>query len=217
MPRPRVREPEGVTGQLTTESYDRMMRSLMKKGYLDTSKLIKAGINSGTALEVGPGPGYSGIDRLTKTSNTFLKGLDISADMVRVAQRNATEFHVDDRAAYFLGDARQIVFDDETFDAVFSNGSLHEWSDPRIVLNEIHRVLKPGGVYYISDLRRDMSLFARVLLQRAIPKERKQGFLMSLNASYATDEIAPILSETKLSKCKVSREFWTIAITAKKT
>jgi ubiquinone/menaquinone biosynthesis C-methylase UbiE len=145
----------------------------MKKGYLDTSKLIKAGISSGTALEVGQGHGYLGIDWLTKTSNTFLKGLDISADMVGVAQRNAIEFHVDDRAEYFQGDARQIVFDDETFDAVFSNGSLHEWSDPRTVLNEIHRVLKTGGVYYISDLRRDMSLFARVLLQRAIPKESK--------------------------------------------
>jgi len=216
MPRPRVREPEGVIGQVTTESYDRMMRRLMEKGYLDTSKLIRAGINWGTTLEVGPGPGYLGIDWLTKTSNTFLKGLDISADMARLAQRNATEFHVDNRSEYFQGDARQIVFGDETFDAVFSNGSLHEWSDPKAVLNEIHRVLKPGGVYYVSDLRRDMSLIARAFLQRTIPRERKQGFLMSLNASYTTDEITPILSQTELSKGKITREFWTIAIAGKK-
>ena len=177
MTKARVVEPEGVTGEFTVESYDKMMRGLMEKGYLDTSKLTEAGITSGVALEVGPGPGYLGIDWLTKTKDTILKGLDLSADMIMVAQRNAKEFHVDDRVEYVLGDAKQMLFLDETFDAVFSNGSLHEWSNPKAVLSEIYRVLKPGGVYYISDLRRDITLFARLLLQIAIPRERKKGFL----------------------------------------
>ena len=62
MTRPRIVEPEGVTGELTVESYDMLMRSLMKKGYLDTSMIIQSGITFGTALEVGPGPGYLGIE-----------------------------------------------------------------------------------------------------------------------------------------------------------
>ena len=216
MTKARVVESEGVTGEFTVESYDKMMRGLMKKGYLDTSKLIEAGITSGNALEVGPGPGYLGIDWLTKTNNTFLKGLDLSADMITVAQRNAKEFHVDNRAEYVLGDAKHMLFHDEALDAVFSNGSLHEWSDPKAVLSEICRVLKPGGVYYISDLRRDITLFARLLLQIAIPKERKKGFISSLNASYTTEEITPVLSETRFNKAKVTRELWTIVITGRK-
>ncbi len=216
MTKARVVEPEGVTGEFTVESYDKMMRGLMEKGYLDTSKLTEAGITSGVALEVGPGPGYLGIDWLTKTKDTILKGLDLSADMIMVAQRNAKEFHVDDRVEYVLGDAKQMLFLDETFDAVFSNGSLHEWSDPKAVLSEIYRVLKPGGVYYISDLRRDITLFARLLLQIAIPRERKKGFLSSLNASYTTEEIAPILSGTPLKKANVMRELWTMVITGRK-
>ena len=216
MTKARVVEPEGVTGEFTVKSYDKMIRGLMEKGYLDTSKLTEAGITSGVALEVGPGPGYLGIDWLTKTKDTILKGLDLSADMIMVAQRNAKEFHVDDRVEYVLGDAKQMLFLDETFDAVFSNGSLHEWSDPKAVLSEIYRVLKPGGVYYISDLRRDITLFARLLLQIAIPRERKKGFLSSLNASYTTEEIAPILSGTPLKKANVMRELWTMVITGRK-
>ena len=216
MTKARVVEPEGVTGEITVESYDKMMRGLMKKGYLDTSKLIEAGITSGSALEVGPGPGYLGIEWLTRTNNTFLKGLDLSADMITVAQRNAKEFHVDNRAEYVLGDAKHMLFHDEACDAVFSNGSLHEWSDPKAVLSEIYRVLKPGGVYYISDLRRDITLYARLLLQIAIPRERKKGFLSSLNASYTTEEITPILRETQLNQAKVMKELWTIVITGRK-
>lgn len=213
MAKPRIIEPEGVTGETTVESYDRMMRRLLKRGYLDTSKLINAGIASGLALEIGPGPGYLGIDWLTKTSNTFLKGQDISPDMLRAAQRNAQEFRVSDRAEYVLGDAKILQFQDGTFDAVFTNGSLHEWSDPIRVLNEIDRVIKPGGVYYLSDLRRDIDIFARILLQIAIPPERKKGFLSSLNASYTIVEIGPILKESRLAHAKIGKDLWTLVIT----
>jgi len=50
-----------------------------------------------------------------------------------------------------------IPFGNEHFDAVFTNGSLHEWAEPRKKLDAIWRVLKPGGKMFISDLRRDMS------------------------------------------------------------
>jgi ubiquinone/menaquinone biosynthesis C-methylase UbiE len=216
MTRPRVIEQEGVTGEFTVESYDRMMRGLMEKGYLDTTKLLKAGIVNGTALEIGPGPGYLGIDWLTKTTGTHLTGLDMSADMLAAARKNAEEFRVEDRVEYVLGNARQILSGEATFDAVFSNGSLHEWTNPEIVMNEIFRVLKPGGIYYISDLRRDIQVHARLLIQIAIPKERRPGFLSSLNASYTTGEIIPILKQTRLRGAKVTRELWTLTITGTK-
>ena len=47
-------------------------------------------------------------------------------------------------------------FDDSSFDAVISNGSLHEWEDSKRVFNEIYRVLRQGGRYCITDLRRDV-------------------------------------------------------------
>ncbi len=140
MTKPRIIEPKGATGELTVESNDKLMRSLMNKGYLDTAAITQSGITHGTVLEVGPGPGYLGIGWLSKTQGTFLKVLDISQDMINKAQRNAQEFKVQDRVEYRLGNAKQIPFENGTFDAVFTNGSLHEWSDPKLVLDEIYRV-----------------------------------------------------------------------------
>ena len=188
----------------------------MNRGYLDTSTIIQTGITLGTALEVGPGPGHLGIEWLLKTQGTFLKGLDISQDMINMAQHNAQEFKAQDRVEYHLGDAKQIPFDDETFDAVFTNGSLHEWSDPKLVFDGIYRVLKPGGRYCITDLRRDITQFARIVLQFAIPKERKEGFVSPLNASSTQEELKQLIRNTNLTSAKVNTGLWTVAITGVK-
>ena len=47
MIKPRIIEQEGVTGELIVESYDKLMRRLMQKGYLDTSTIISTGIVKG--------------------------------------------------------------------------------------------------------------------------------------------------------------------------
>jgi hypothetical protein len=59
MVKPRVIETtEGIQGEFDVEMYDRMMRRMRNKGWLETGLILKAGIDKGTALEAGPGPGY---------------------------------------------------------------------------------------------------------------------------------------------------------------
>jgi len=90
------------------------------------------------------------------------------------------------------------------FDAVFTNGSLHEWLDPIKAFNEIHRVLKTGEKYFISDMKRDMTPFMRWFLKRnARPKEIHAGLITSINAAYTTKEIIGILSKTQLKNAIV--------------
>ena len=157
MAKPRVIETyEGITGKLITQHYDLMMRNMRDRGWIETNLLIKQGITSGLALEIGPGPGYLGLEWLKRTKGTNLNGLDISDDMIALARKHAVEYRLSDRAEYFKGDASKMPFEDSHFDAVFTNGSLHEWAHPEDILNEIARVLKAGGIYLISDLRRDM-------------------------------------------------------------
>jgi len=103
MTRPRVPETdEGIQGQVTVEIYDQMQRRLRDRGWIETREIIKSGITEGLALEIGPGPGYLGLEWLKNTRGTALKGLDISADMIAVAERNARTYGLDKRVEYVV-------------------------------------------------------------------------------------------------------------------
>jgi ubiquinone/menaquinone biosynthesis C-methylase UbiE len=214
----RVKETDsGITGEFTTKMYDIMMRDMRNKGWLETDILIKEGIANGLALEIGPGPGYLGLEWLKKTENTKLKGLDISEDMLNIARNNAQEYGLSPRTEYFSGDAGKLPFDDEHFDAAFTNGSLHEWANPREIMNEIFRVLKPEGKYVITDLRRDMPSLLKWLLYIMVkPGEMRPGFLTSVNAAYTTGELKTLLDSTKLSGGHISQNLLGITISGQK-
>ncbi|OPY28204.1 MAG: hypothetical protein A4E27_00371 [Methanobacterium sp. PtaU1.Bin242] len=127
MTKPRKKETdEGIQDSIIVHDYDEMMRNSRDKGYLYTAEIVESGIQSGRALEIGPGPGYLGLEWLKNTEGTRLTGLDISAGMVKVAEKNALEYGLGDRAEYVVGNAMALPFDDGVFDAVFSNASLHE-------------------------------------------------------------------------------------------
>jgi ubiquinone/menaquinone biosynthesis C-methylase UbiE len=202
MVKPRIVETEeGIQGEFNVETYDRFMRGMRDRGWIETNLVLKAGITQGLALEVGPGPGYLGLEWLKKTEGTKLKALEISPDMITIAERNAKEYGLQNRATYVKGDAREMPFDDNTFDAAFTNGSLHEWSQPKKVLNEIHRVIKPRGRYLISDLRRDMNPIMKWLMWVFTkPKEIRPGLSSSINASYTPEEIRAMLDESDLTR-----------------
>jgi ubiquinone/menaquinone biosynthesis C-methylase UbiE len=195
-----------------------MMRNLRDKGWIETELVLKTGINHGLCLEVGPGPGYLGLEWLNKTEGTTLRALEISADMIEMAEKNAGEYGLLDRVKYVEGDAQRMPFDDETFDGVFANGSLHEWSRPGKIFDEINRCLKPSGKYLISDMRRDMSPLVRWFLKLMTkPREIRPGLVSSINASYTVQEIKSILSKTNLKSATVKQTTMGFIITGEKT
>ena len=65
MTRSRVPETDqGIQGRITVEIYDQMQRRLRDKGWIETRDITKSGITRGLALEIGPGPGYLGLEWL---------------------------------------------------------------------------------------------------------------------------------------------------------
>ena len=218
MTKPRVKETDqGIQGEFTVEIYDRFQRKMRDRGWIETNAIIKSGIQTGHVLEIGPGPGYIGLEWLKSTNATHLTGLDISPDMIAIAERNANEYGLSDRVVYAQSSGSKMPFEDDRFDAVFTNGSLHEWENPRRTFDEIWRVLKPNGRVFVSDLRRDMPIFMKWFLWlSAEPKEIRPGLITSINAAYTPAELDDLIKETKLSGCKIAGDLIGLTIAGAK-
>jgi ubiquinone/menaquinone biosynthesis C-methylase UbiE len=106
-------------------------------------------------LEVAPGPGYFAVE-LARLGSYRITGLDISKTFVEIAQRNAERAGV--RAEFRLGSASAMPFESSLFDFLFCRAAFKNFSEPVRALQEMHRVLKPGGRALIVDLRREASL-----------------------------------------------------------
>jgi ubiquinone/menaquinone biosynthesis C-methylase UbiE len=123
--------------------------------FADTARLVAERVGpGGDVLEVAPGPGYLSIE-MAKRGYT-VTALDISKSFVRIARENAAEngVNVDVR----LGNASAMPLADASFDFVVCMAAFKNFTNPIGAINEMHRVLKPGGQASIFDLRKDASL-----------------------------------------------------------
>lgn len=205
-PRQRIPETEDESQFNYTHTYDQMMRRIRDMGLLQIQLILDRGMTQGLALEIGPGPGYIGLEWLKHTSETMLKGLDISSEMIKIAERNAKDYGLSDRVEYKKGDGSEIPFNDNSFDVLFTYHSLHEWSKPEETFNEIERVLKVGGKYSIFDLRRDIfPIIKSLMLFNTLPDEIRPKLIASINASYVEEEIRAILKRTRLSNSTIEK------------
>ena len=218
MIRPRVAETNnGIQNMPDVEAFDRFKRKMRDRRLIETDMIIKSGIIYGDALEIGPGPGYVGLEWLKKTKSSSLIGVEISPAMIAVAGKNAAEYGLSARTKYTCHNAvDSLPFENNSFDGVFATGSLHEWETPGNIFNEIYRVLKPGGRYFVSDLRRDISAAAKWLMLALCQRGIRRGFLSSLGASYTPGEIRLILDGTDLRGCDVKKDLMGLAISGAK-
>jgi ubiquinone/menaquinone biosynthesis C-methylase UbiE len=171
-------------------------------------------------LEIGPGPGWITIIMAKKNPTLHITGLEISEDMIRVANKNVEDEGVRDKIQFICGDAKNMYqFEDKSFDVIISHDSLHHWDNPKSVFHEITRILKPNGIFCIGDGRRDISLGAKIIfnvMKLFIPKQMSYYWKTSIQAGYTPDEITEILNDTKLKeKYEIKADLFDLLITNK--
>lgn len=208
---------EGIQSEVTVADFNIMQRGFRDKGILATDRIIKSGINEGCAVEIGPGPGYLGLEWLASTNGTTLTGVEISPAMIRQAESNRDDYKMHDRARYVEGNALSIPLEDQSADHIFSNGSLHEWENPYLVLAEAYRVLKPGGKLYVSDLKRNLNGIITMIMRTTTKgKAMKHGLLTSIQAAYTRDELLRLCEWSVFEKFSVRKSLFGLELTAEK-
>ena len=105
-----------------------------------------------TVLDLGSGAGGDVLIAARRVSpGGRAIGLDMTAEMLDLARRNAQSAGVDN-VEFLHGYLEQIPLPDATVDVVISNCVLNLAADKAVVLAEAARVLRPGGRFAVSDV-----------------------------------------------------------------
>jgi GT2 family glycosyltransferase/SAM-dependent methyltransferase len=96
-------------------------------------------------LDVASGAGY-GTAMLVSAGATSVVGVDRSEEAVRYS----LEHYADPNVSFMVGDAQRLPFGAAVFDVVVSFETLEHLPDPGGFLDEVRRVLRPGGVFVVS-------------------------------------------------------------------
>jgi ubiquinone/menaquinone biosynthesis C-methylase UbiE len=101
-------------------------------------------------LEIGFGPGQA-IQKVAElTPNGFVAGIDLSDVMVAQASKRNSAAIRSGRVLLQQGSESPLPFEDNKFNKVFAVNSMQFWSNPMDGLQEVRRVLKPGGRVVIT-------------------------------------------------------------------
>lgn len=114
----------------------------------------RTNVQNKDVLEVGSGRG-GGAHYIAKyLKPRQMTGLDLAANAVKFAQKNFDRPNLE----YQQGNAENLPFPDTQFDVVINVESSHAYGSVPNFLREVHRVLRPGGVFLITDMRGEPGL-----------------------------------------------------------
>jgi ubiquinone/menaquinone biosynthesis C-methylase UbiE len=117
-------------------------------------------------LEVGVG---AGTDHLQwKRAGTDLYGVDLTQAAIETTRARLAMYGFDSNLQRI--DAERLPFDDNSFDVVYSWGVIHHSERPDKILEEVRRVLKPGGRFIGMLYGRRSPLVFKLWIRHALLK-----------------------------------------------
>lgn len=127
-----------------------MFGNIRSRVLIEVTEALKG---EGAVLDVGAGAGYFSLAIASKLERGRVICLDLSREMLGHLRRTAQKKHLSDRIELLEGSAYQIRLDAGCMDVAISNGVLHELVRPQLVLQEMVRVVRPGGRVIVTDFR----------------------------------------------------------------
>jgi len=161
-----------------------------------------------SVLEVAPGPGFFAVE-LAKLGHFKITGLDISRTFVEIAKENARKAGV--RMDFRFGNASSMPFPGDSFDFIYCSAAFKNFSEPIKALDEMHRVLRPGGEALITDLRKDVSLDELDTYLKHSGRSRFDAWMtrwafrcMLIKRAYTKDQFLRMAKTSRFGACQIT-------------
>jgi ubiquinone/menaquinone biosynthesis C-methylase UbiE len=166
--------------------------SEMSKNFADkiAAKLSHRNFKGDRILDAGCGSGLTLIELAKRFPSCECYGIDLSDPLLEIANNITQKEKLIGKVKFLNADVQDIPFFDSYFDVVININMLHLIKDPLLMLNEIERILKLDGFFFIADLRRSVLGF--------MEKEIKHAF--------NTKEAKEIIGRSNLVKGKFSSD-----------
>jgi ubiquinone/menaquinone biosynthesis C-methylase UbiE len=177
--------------------------------------------HNAAVLEVACGPGHLSIALAQAHPDYRVMGLDISHTFIQLANQHATDAGV--TVSFVHGNAAALPFDNGSFDCIVCVAAFKNFSEPVQAIQEMYRVLKPGGSAIILDLHRDASM-ADI---RAYVDKTSMGFVSRhftlwvfrwflCKKAYSSEEMRQMVTETEFKSCLLEQADISLEVTLTK-
>jgi len=137
------------------ENYDTLNHTLsmgIDRGWRKKGLLALQKINPQNILDIATGTGDLALEAYRLLKPQSILGTDISEGMMEVARRKAEKIGLSDKIKFERQDCMALELPDNSFDAATVAFGVRNFEDLDKGLQEIHRILKPGGQLMILEL-----------------------------------------------------------------
>lgn len=169
-------------------------------------------------LDVATGTGDFAIDLYRKLQPEQVVGIDLSQGMLDVAREKISRRGLGDAVNVQQGDCLALPFEDKSFDAVTVAFGVRNFEHLLQGYQQMHRVLRPGGVLCVVELSTPRNRFVRWFYDLytlhiipwfgALKSHNKSAYRylpQSIAAVPQGDDMLAIMREAGFENCKVKR------------
>lgn len=191
---------EAITGMEEVRRYAEAHRKYAGLMYGSFVKNIRRLGRSGRYLEMGAGPGFLAVMLAEQIPHIDITAVDLSLDMIAVADEFIRKKKLEDRIHYIPGDAadEQLTEKLGTFDLVYTSFSLHHWKEPEKSILNLWKTVRTGGALCILD-------FHRIGWLCSLPVKLHE--LEEIRSSYTVKEIKTMFSKMGVAECRIKIPF----------
>ena len=170
-----------------------------------------------TILDIATGTADLAIEAISLQPEN-ITGIDISVKMLEIGRKKITKKELDSKIQLEVGDAENLPFEDEAFDAVMSAFGVRNFENLEKGLQSMNRVLKKGGMVVILEFSKPqtfpISSIYKLYFKRILPIIGK--VVSNHNSAYTYlpnsvmefpdgDEFLSIMNSCGFSDCKKQR------------